>query len=222
MPVTTPASSALDIPAATVERLPHYVRALERLAARGVQRVSSAELAEAAGAQAAQVRRDLSYFGSLGTRGVGYAVDALRDELGRHIGATFVWPIVIVGVGNLGTALCRQFSTGPYRVVAAVDSSPDLVGQPRGGVVVRAQNELADAVRDTGAVLGIITVPVAAAQAACDALVASGVRSILNFAPVPLEAPDDVHVRAVDLAQELAVLAFGEQHRRQAATELHA
>lgn len=201
------------IPAATVARLPHYVRALDGMLAADRVTVSSQELAEAAGIQPALLRRDLSYFGSLGVRGVGYDVAMLRAELGRHVGAEEYWPLIIMGAGNLGTALARQFSQPPFIVVSVVDSNPALVGQRRGGVAVVSQESVADEVARTGALIGVLCVPPEAAQSVADTLVAAGVKSLLNFAPVPIVVPADVNVRRVDLAQELSILAFHEQHR---------
>lgn len=201
------------IPGATVARLPVYLRALASLAASGQDTVSSADLAELAGTQPAQLRRDLSYFGTFGTRGVGYDVATLRASLGAHVGEDEEWPLVLVGVGHLGSALASQFSQPPFRVVAALDVDPALVGTTRAGVVIRHQSEMADAVAETGAVIGVICTPADVAQEVCDGLVAAGVVSILNFAPTLLHTPGHAEIRTVDLAQELAILAFHESHR---------
>lgn len=208
------ASLTQPIPAATVARLPHYVRALDGLLAQDRVTVSSQELAEAAGIQSALLRRDLSYFGSLGVRGVGYDVASLRAKLGGFVGAEEYWPLIIMGAGNLGTALARQFSKPPFVTVAVVDSNPELVGQKRGEVQVTDQAHLRAEVARTGALIGIVCVPPEAAQSVADALVDAGIRSLLNFAPIPINVPDGVNVRRVDLAQELSILAFHEQHRR--------
>lgn len=202
------------VPEATIERLPSYLRALDDLLAHGRSTASSQELADAAGIQPALLRRDLSHFGSLGTRGVGYDLTTLRAELGHHVGTEESWPLVIVGAGNLGSALARQFSRPPFRVVAIVDSDERLHGQRRGGVLVSPQRELGRLVAQTGAVIGVIAVTAEAAQDVCDGLVAAGLHSLLSFAPVGLHVPADVHLRRVDLAQELSVLAYHESHRR--------
>lgn len=209
------------VPAATIARIPVYLRALEAFAERGLATVSSAELAEASGSQPAQLRRDLTYFGTFGTRGVGYDIALLHKSLAKHVGATRSWSIVLVGAGNLGSALARQFSHPPFKVVAVVDIDPVVVGTERGGVVVRGQAELADAVLETGASIGIIATPAEAADDACRALTDAGIAAILNFAPTLLHPEPGVTVRNVDLAQELQILAFHESQRLAALVEDH-
>lgn len=206
--------TAMDmIPPATIARLSRYVRTLDDLVADGRTTVSSQDLADGAGIQPALVRRDLSWFGTLGTRGVGYDVATLRSLLGQHVADDRLWPIVIVGAGNLGSALARQFDRNPFRVVAVVDSNPDIVGTMRGSVVVTPQGRLAVTIAEHGALIGVVAVPVEAAQGVCDDLVAAGIRSILSFAPISLTVPPDVQLRTVDLAQELSILAFHESQR---------
>lgn len=201
------------VPDATIARIPVYLRALEAFAERGQATVSSAELAEASGSQPAQLRRDLTYFGTFGTRGVGYDISLLHKSLSAHVGGTRTWSLVLVGAGNLGSALARQFSRAPFRVAAIVDVDPDVVGTTRGDVLVRPQHELARAIAETGASIGIIATPPHAADEACAALAAAGIASILNFAPALLHPQPGVTVRNVDLAQELQILAFHESQR---------
>ena len=208
LPVTS------GVPDATIARLPGYLRALETLESRGVATTSSQDLANEAGTQPAQLRRDLSYFGNLGTRGVGYDVVGLREALGAYVGTSQTWPVLLVGAGQLGSALAQQFSHGQFQIVAAVDSNPALVGQRRGNTTVRPQAELGREAAQSGAVIGIIAVPAEAAQAVCDALVAARIRNILHFAPSVLRVPRSVVLRRVDLAQELQILAFHESQRR--------
>jgi redox-sensing transcriptional repressor len=203
------------IPEATVARLPIYHRVLTGLRDTGVATVSSAELAEASGVNPAKLRKDLSHLGSYGTRGVGYGVDYLRYQIARELGLTQDWPVVIVGVGNLGHALAGYggFAGRGFRVVGLVDADPARVGEDVSGTAISALDDLERVISDHGAVIGVIATPAAAAQDVCDRLVAAGITSILNFAPNVLSVPDGVEVRKVDLATELQILAFHEQRR---------
>ena len=198
------------IPEATVARLPLYYRALLEVADKDVGTVSSERLAELAGVNAAKVRKDLSYLGSYGTRGVGYEVEYLLHEISRELGLTEDWPVVIVGVGNLGAALAnyRGFGARGFRVTALVDADDDKVGRSIGELVVEDLDGLAQLVEDRGIAIGIIATPAAAAQEVADRLVDAGVRSILNFAPAVITVPTHVSLRKVDLATELQILSF--------------
>jgi redox-sensing transcriptional repressor len=210
-----PTSRRRVIPEATVARLPVYHRCLLQLQAEDRLTVSSEQLADLAGVNAAKVRKDLSYFGSYGTRGVGYEVEQLLLEVRRELGLTHDWPCVIVGAGNLGSALAKfaGFTERGFSVVAVVDIDPKKVGRRLGDLVVHHQDELAELVRRHDVVIGIITTPPAAAQEAADHLIAAGVRSILNFAPTVLDVDPGVLVRDVDVAVELQILAFHEERR---------
>jgi redox-sensing transcriptional repressor len=203
------------IPEATVARLPVYLRALYTLADRGVGTVASEELATAAGVNSAKLRKDLSYLGSYGIRGVGYDVDYLVYQVSRALGLTQNWPVVIVGAGNLGRALANYggFVTRGFRIAAVLDSDHAMVGRELGSMVVRHASELEAVVESGGVAIGVIAVPAGAAQSVCDRLVAAGVTSILNFAPVVLNVPEGVDVRKVDLSIELQILAFHAQRR---------
>ena len=198
------------IPEATVSRLPVYLRALLELVGEQVPTVSSERLAELSGVNAAKVRKDLSYLGSYGTRGVGYDVSFLVDQVGRELGMTRDWPVVIVGLGNLGRALAnyRGFSTRGFRIAALLDTDPGLVGEQVGDHKVRHLDELEAAVTEEEAAVGIIATPAPSAQEVADRLVRAGVTAILNFAPVVLSVPDNVSLRKVDLAIELQILTF--------------
>ena len=204
-----------EVPGTTVARLPVYLRALRRLADAHVEVVSSSALAEAAGVGPAQLRKDLSYLGTYGTRGVGYDVTRLQRQIGQHLGAASEWPVVIVGVGNLGTALAGYsgFASRGFTVVALVDPSPALVGRRIHGIGISDLADLEAVLRATGAVIAVIATPAAAAQEVADRLVCSGVTSILNFASTVLTVPEGVNVRKVDLGQELAILAYHEQRK---------
>jgi len=203
------------IPEATVGRLPLYLRALIEIAADGGTTLSSDDLASRAGVTSAKVRKDLSYLGSYGTRGVGYDVAYLIHQIRRELGLTQHWGIVIAGIGNLGHALAnyRGFAERGFRVAALVDADPDKVGERVGSLEVHAFDELAQLVTQHDIAIGVIATPASAVQEVADAMVAAGIRSILNFAPAVVNVPDGVTVRKVDLAIELQILAFYEQRK---------
>ncbi len=203
------------IPEATVNRLPVYLRALYALADRGIATVSSEELAAAAGVNSAKLRKDLSHLGSYGTRGVGYDVEYLVYQVSRELGLTQNWPVIIVGAGNLGHALANYggFASRGFRVAAIFDSDPLTVGTTIATQVVRHADEIESVIAAQGVSIGVIATPAAAAQQVCERLVAAGITSILNFAPVVLGVPPGVDVRKVDLSIELQILAFHAQRR---------
>ncbi|WP_104105662.1 redox-sensing transcriptional repressor Rex [Nocardioides sp. 616] len=217
MSARTSAESARDIPEATVARLPIYLRALTSLSESGTATCSSEQLAAAAGVNSAKLRKDLSHLGSYGTRGVGYDVDYLRYQIAREIGVTQDWPVVIVGIGNLGHALANYsgFRSRGFRVVALLDADPQRHSETVAGVVVRPFDDLERIVRDNGVAIGVIATPAHAAQDVADRMVAAGVTSILNFAPSVLSVPEGVDVRKVDLSIELQILAYHEQRKSQ-------
>jgi len=196
-----------------VARLPIYLRSLLELSPQ-IQTVSSEQLAESAGVNAAKVRKDLSYLGSYGTRGVGYDVEYLLENMRRALGMTQDWPVVIVGIGNLGAALANYggFGSRGYPVAALVDADPAVAGRRFGDLVVRPASELAEVVAELGIAIGVITTPAGAAQTVADELVAAGVRSILNFAPTVISVPEGVSLRKVDLAVEMQILSFYQRH----------
>lgn len=202
--------SSSEASVASIGRLPLYLRVLTALGEQGVPTVSSEALAEAAGVQPALVRRDLSQFGSYGTRGVGYHVPLLTDEIQRIVGGTHVRRVVLVGVGRLGQALMGHAGLGDHRfeVVALVDIADDVVGTEVNGVRVDHQDDLARVIQNSGAELAIIATPASAAQEVTDALLAAGVTSILNMAPTTVHVPAGVTVRSVDFAQELQILSY--------------
>jgi redox-sensing transcriptional repressor len=209
------------IPEATVARLPVYLRILYEVAADGTTNVSSERLAELAGVNAAKVRKDLSYLGTYGTRGVGYDVEFLQYQMSRELGLNREWPVVIVGAGNLGHALANYagFDERGFPVAALVDVDPAKVGTAVNGVPVRHLDDLAALVGAGSGTIGVIATPAVAAQQAADRLVEAGVASILNFAPVVLTVPRGVVVRKVDLAVELQILSFYQQRHGGGPTE---
>ncbi len=201
-----------------MSRLPLYSRALLEMADQAIGTVSSEQLAEQAGVNAAKVRKDLSHLGSYGTRGVGYDVAELVDEIARELGLTHDWPVAIVGLGNLGRALAnyRGFGARGFRVVALVDADPTKVGEVVGDLAIDAIADLDEVVAAREVAIGVIATPATAAQEVSDRLVAAGVGSILNFAPTVVAVPPGVSLRKVDLATELQILSFYQQHRAQA------
>ena len=210
-----PGTRRVGVPEATVGRLPLYHRVLVDLADAGVATVSSDALAATAGVSPAKLRKDLSFLGSYGTRGVGYEVAVLIDQIGAELGITSEWPVVIVGVGHLGHALANYggFASRGFRLVALLEDDQALVGTEIAGLRVRPFTDLDAVATAEGALIGVIATPAAHAQQVADALVAVGVHSILNFAPVVLSVPAEVNVRRVDLASELQILAFHQQRR---------
>jgi redox-sensing transcriptional repressor len=193
-----------------------YLQILEDLKGDTVGQLSSDQLAALAGVNAAKVRKDLSYLGSYGTRGVGYDVAYLIYQIKRELGLLHEWNVVVVGAGNLGNALANYhgFSSRGFPVAGIVDKDPDKVGKTVGGVVVRHVSELVDIVRDRDVSIGVIATPSSAAQEAADSLVAAGIRSILNFASTVLVVPEHISVRSVDLGVELQILGYYEQLSR--------
>jgi redox-sensing transcriptional repressor len=202
-----------DIPDATVSRLPIYRRSLVDLVSKGQVTVSSARLAELAGVNAAKVRKDLSYLGTYGVRGVGYDVEYLLGQVGEALGLDVEAPVVIVGMGNLGQALAHYggFSSRGFPIVALIDASPNKVGQVIEGIAVAHIDALPELVDRLQISVGIISTPAEVAQDVADALVNAGVRSILTFAPTILQVPDSVPLRKVDVATELQILSYYQQ-----------
>lgn len=204
---------ARPIPEATVARLPVYLRVLQELALQQIQTVSSERLAEAAGVNPPKVRKDLSYLGSYGTRGVGYDVEYLTYQISRELGLTQDWPVALVGMGNLGQALAgyKGFPERGFRIAAAFDKDTSRIGEKVGDLTIEHMDDLERSLKEKGIAIAIIATPAAAAQETAERLVAAGVRSILNFAPTVLVVPERIHLRQVDLSVELQILAFYEQ-----------
>jgi redox-sensing transcriptional repressor len=203
-------SGPADISPLTVNRLSLYLQCLRRLQEASTRRVSSKELAGRFQLSATQIRKDLAHFGEFGIRGVGYDVDQLAARLTSLLGLERRRGLVIVGMGNLGSALSRYFgfNHGCFEVVAGVDNDPAVVGRRVGGFVVRHSRELAAAVRESGAEVGILAVPAEAAQENYDALVAAGVSAVLNFAPARIRPVPRVPLKDVDLRIYLEEIAF--------------
>ncbi|SHH18882.1 redox-sensing transcriptional repressor [Jatrophihabitans endophyticus] len=213
------AGEARSVPDATVARLATYLGVLTLLAERAITTVSSEELATGAGVNSAMLRKDLSYLGSYGIRGVGYDVGILTRQISRTLGLTVHRSVALVGVGNLGQALAGYagFASRGFRIAALLDAAPELVGTTVQGFTVRDVAELDRVVAEEGITIAVLAVPGKVAQEVCDRLVAAGVTSILNFAPVVVSVPEHVDVRKVDLAAELQILSFHENRKAAAA-----
>jgi redox-sensing transcriptional repressor len=194
----------------TLNRLSFYLRCLRHLQELGVSRVSSQEMAQRYNLSATQIRKDLAQFGEFGIRGVGYDVDALADHLNSLLGLDRRRALVIVGMGNLGSALAQYlgFNYGAFRVVAAVDNDPKKIGRRLASLTVRSSAELAEVVRESEAEIGVLAVPADAAQENYDALADAGIKGVLNFAPVRVKRREDVPLKNVDLRINLEELAF--------------
>ncbi|MEX0868664.1 MAG: redox-sensing transcriptional repressor Rex [Nitriliruptoraceae bacterium] len=201
------------IPEATVARLPLYLQVLVEAAEVGTTTMSSDELARSAGLNSAKVRKDLSFLGTYGTRGVGYNVAELTTEISQVLGLTDARRVIIVGVGNLGAALASYdgFDRRGFDVAALIDADPHKVGTRVGAHVVADPEAIPEIVSREHVTFAVIATPSAHAQQAVDAVVDAGVTAILNFAPVHLDVPDHVTVRTVDLSTELQILSFYEQ-----------
>jgi redox-sensing transcriptional repressor len=210
-----PARNPRRIPEATVARLPVYLRSLLEVADAHTVTISSERLAEMAGVNAAKVRKDLSYLGSYGTRGVGYDVQFLLVQINRVLGLTQDWPVVIVGIGNLGHALAnyKGFGARGFRIAALVDADSSKVGEIVADLPVRHLTDLPAIAAQEQIAIGIVATPAAVAQEVADLLVEAGVTSILNFAPAVIQVPRGVSLRKVDLSIELQILSFYQQRR---------
>jgi redox-sensing transcriptional repressor len=219
VPVHRPRVEKRAIPDATVARLPLYLRVLSDVADDGVTTISSEDLAAGAGVTSAKVRKDLSQLGSYGTRGVGYEVDCLSEEISRELGVTQHRAVAIVGIGNLGHALAGYggFSARGFRIAGLFDAEAAGGDELVAGMRVRCMDDLAQVVASEKVSIGVIATPAAAAQQVCDRLVSCGVTSILNFASTVLVVPAGVDVRKVDLAVELQILSFHETRKSRAA-----
>jgi redox-sensing transcriptional repressor len=198
-----------EIPPAAVARLPRYLRCLSDMSETS-STCSSEEIALAAGVSAAQVRKDLSYLGSHGTRGVGYEIDELRIQIRKTLGLISHYPVVIVGAGNLGRALAKYngFDNWGFEITAILDIDESKIGREVAGIKVESLHRLEEIVEGRSVRIGIIATPPSGAQTVADRLTEAGVKSILNLAPTILKTEDDVSVRRVDLSTELGILAY--------------
>ena len=200
----------MEISPLTLNRLSLYLRCLRSLEDDGVERISSLELAQRFHLSAAQIRKDLAQFGEFGIRGVGYEVGALIERLTRLLGLERFHPLIIVGMGNLGSALAASvgFNSGSFQVVAGVDNDPEKIGSRVADVLIEDARDMAAVVRRTEAEIGVLTVPAAAAQSNYDGLVDAGVRAVLNFAPTRLKLAPGVRSKDVDLRIDLEEMGY--------------
>lgn len=199
-----------SVPKAVVSRLSLYLRELQHLLRDGHETTSSTQLGKLLGFTDAQVRKDLAYFGQFGYPGIGYRCDELVAAIKRILGTNRQWPVALVGIGNLGRALLgyRGFGEQGFRVVAAFDIDPHVIGAHIEGVPVYSIDSLGDVIREKGIRLAIIAVPAVAAQNVAEQVVQAGVEGVLNFAPVTISLPKQISTVGVDLAIELEQLSF--------------
>ena len=202
-----------DIPRKSIYRLSIYQRCLERLKDNGVETVSSNSLAKAAGVKSAQLRKDLAHFGQFGTRGLGYSVDALIEVINGVLGTSSLLPVILVGVGNLGSALLRYsgFNREGFEISAAFESDPkrlSAVSAVSAEIPVMDVSQMTKYVRDNDVKIAIMAVPAETAQEVANSLVNAGVQAFLNFSSTVLKTPDNVIVNSVDLALELEHLSY--------------
>ncbi|HEY4693976.1 MAG TPA: redox-sensing transcriptional repressor Rex [Bellilinea sp.] len=199
-----------SIPDIVVGRLPRYLRALEYMLRNGIKTTSSQELGESIGISAAQIRKDLSQFGEFGKQGTGYSVRYLVDQLQAILHVNQSWDLVLVGVGDLGTALAayQGFINRGFHIVLAFDNNPIKVGKKIGGLPIYSMEELEKRVSTSKAKIAMLTVPASAAQETADKLIKSGIRAILNYAPMQLNVPSDIHVEYIDPVTKLQHMTY--------------
>ena len=205
-----PSGPETAVPKAVVARLSLYSRELQHLLHEGQETTNSSQLGKRLGVTDAQVRKDLAYFGQFGYPGIGYRCNELVEQIRRILGTSELWSVALIGLGNLGHALLRYrgFAKQGFRIDAAFDISPQLIGQQVGSLEILPLEQLGEVVKRQGIRLAILTVPAAAAQEVADQVAEAGIVGILNFAPVTLSLPDHVAAAGVDLAIELEQLAF--------------
>jgi len=199
----------------TVRRLAVYLRFLEQSAAQNLATISSAELARRGGTTSAQVRKDLSFFGSFGKRGLGYSVPELSERIRDILGLKRAHRVVLVGAGQMGGALLhyRGFRQHGFDVVAVYDKDPKKIGTRSNGLLVRDVRQLEADLKKEPTDIAILVTPAEAAQEVADRLTRAGVKAILNFAPVPIAVPSDVAVQSVNMALELETLSYALANR---------
>lgn len=199
-----------EVPDIVVRRLPLYLRTLAQLVEEGYAIMSSQELSDRLGVPAARIRKDLSHFGGFGKQGSGYNLAYLCEQLQRILQVDRIWDIILVGVGDLGHAILHYngFRNRGYRIVAAFDQDPAKVGQQVGAVTIQDMSQLAKVIRDRDIQIAIIAVPTSSAQQVAEQLVASGIRAILNYAPITLQLPPDVRIRYIDPVVELQSMTY--------------
>lgn len=207
----------LKIPEATITRLSVYSRYLTKMKHQGQITISSKDIAYGAGVNPAQVRKDLSFFGEFGTRGVGYNVEQLNWDILKILSLDEEWSVALVGFGHLGQAVTmhRVFKERGFDFTSIFDNDPEKIGKTVNGIEIFSLERLEEVVAKNHTRIGVITVPADAAQGTADSLVKAGVQAILNFAPLHLTVPEEIELREVDLAVNLEVLTFHMEMQRQ-------
>lgn len=202
--------NADKIPDIIIGRLPVYLRALQRMAENGMKTTSSQELGEHVGISAAQIRKDISQFGEFGKQGTGYSIPFLIEKLRGILNVNRIWDVAIVGAGDMGHALARYqgFSNRGFHVVMVFDVDPAKVGQKAGEFTIEDASKMADRIRSAKIKMAMMTVPASAAQAVADKLVQAGVKAILNYAPVSINVPENVHVQHIDPSTHLQRMTY--------------
>jgi redox-sensing transcriptional repressor len=202
--------NANKIPDIIIGRLPIYLRALQRMADKGVQTTSSQELGERVGISAAQIRKDISQFGEFGKQGTGYRISFLIDRLREILKINRIWDVAVVGAGDMGHALARYpgFVNRGFRIVMVFDNDQSKVGQKIGEFIVQDTSGIIEAIQEAGVQVAMLTVPATAAQEVTDMLVKAGVKAILNYAPISLNVPEDVRVQHIDPATHLQRMTY--------------
>ncbi len=198
------------IPDIIIGRLPIYLRALQRMSEKGIKTTSSQELGEHVGISAAQIRKDISQFGEFGKQGTGYSISFLLDKLREILRVNKVWDVALIGAGDMGHALARYqgFTDRGFRIVLVFDNDPTKIGQKIGSFIVQDTASLDAKIRDCDVKVAMITVPATAAQGVADKLVRSGIKAILNYAPISLNVPNDIHVQYIDPASHLQRMTY--------------
>ena len=189
-----------SIPDIVISRLPVYLRALERLSHEGQEVTSSHELGKRLGISSAQIRKDLSHFGGFGKQGTGYRITYLKDQLRQVLNVERDWEVALIGAGDLGSAVARYrgFSNRGFHIACVFDSAPEKINKHLGEFVIQPLENMAAVIVERGIKIAMIAVPAEAAQSVADTLIGAGVRAILNYAPINLNVPDNVHVQYID------------------------
>lgn len=202
--------NAEKIPDIIIGRLPVYLRALQRMADKGIQTTSSQELGERVGISAAQIRKDISQFGEFGKQGTGYNIPFLLDKLRSILRVDRIWDVALVGAGDMGHALARYqgFANRGFQIVMVFDNDPEKMGEKAGNFIVENTEGMVEKIRAAGVKVAMLTVPAAVAQEVADKLVQAGVKAILNYAPISINVPPDVKVQHIDPATHLQRMTY--------------
>jgi len=202
--------NAEKIPDIIIGRLPVYLRALQRLSDMGIHTTSSQELGEIVGISAAQIRKDISQFGEFGKQGTGYAIPFLVERLRDILKVDRVWEVIIVGMGDMGHALARYngFANRGFHISMVFDNDPKKIGQEVGDFEIYDAAAMAEKIKQHRIKVAMLTVPAASAQETADQLVKAGVKAILNYAPISLNVPEDVHVQYIDPVAHLQRMTY--------------